>query len=173
MLRLYILRHVKTGMALPGQRDFDRRINERGQADLALLKDLIASARLIPSHVYCSPAERTRATLAGISGAFDPVPAATMLERMYHGSVEDYLEILRAHPRPEPLMIIGHNPMCEALANLLSGQGDEAALRLLHMKYPTGGLAVIDIPEQSWAGLREGAGHLSAFHIPSGLRDAA
>ena len=46
MLRLYILRHVNTGWALPGQRDIDRELNEQGIADLEIVSRWIAEKKL-------------------------------------------------------------------------------------------------------------------------------
>ena len=172
MLRLYILRHAKTGMALPGQRDFDRRLNPRGEEDLGIIRELITERRLFPAHVYCSPAQRTRQTLSGISPAFDRDPGVSFPEVFYHGSVEDYLQVLRRHPVAEPLMIVGHNPMCEALANMLAASGDSNALHALWMKYPTGAMAVLDIPADEWSQLREGTATLRDFLCPKDFREA-
>ena len=70
MLRLCLLRHMKTAWALPGQRDIQRALNEVGNSDLAIVREWITERGLTPGHVFCSPATRTRQTLEGIEPAF-------------------------------------------------------------------------------------------------------
>lgn len=173
MLRLYVLRHAKTAWALPGQRDYDRQLNERGIADLDILRHWTSEFRIQPAHVYCSPAARTRATFDGISKAFKSAPGLDMPDILYSGSLGDYAALLRAHSSPEPLMIVGHNPSCANLVDWLTGSGEEADVEFMRSRYPTGTLSVIDIDKPSWSEIGEGCGHLSRFLTPKAWRGEA
>lgn len=166
MLRLYILRHLKTAWARPGQSDFDRELNARGRADLEVVRRCIDRHGYQPKFVYCSPAVRTRATFAGISQSFAETPQSAFPEPMYSGNSQTYLDIVRAHPKPEALMLIGHNPTCSSLAALLAGSGDDGALGRLARKFPTGALAVLDFASNSWMEIGQGDGILKAFWTP-------
>ncbi|MCB1386036.1 MAG: histidine phosphatase family protein [Nitratireductor sp.] len=175
MLRLMILRHLKTGWALPGQRDFDRRLEARGIEDAAIVSRWIGDLGLAPDHVYCSDAERTRDTLRRIERAFSRPPAVTFHNALYSGTSDDYLEAIERHPQAESLMIVGHNPSCAALANQLidrnaiaRGSGGQAdpSMNAISYKYPTGALAVIDFDIADWSKVRPGSGRLVKFLMP-------
>jgi phosphohistidine phosphatase len=77
------------------------------------------------------------------------------------------LEIVRATPDAvERLLLVGHNPGLEELALCLSGR-DEGGLRgQVEVKYPTGTVAQIELPVESWAEVKEGTGRISASSGP-------
>ena len=169
MLRLYLLRHAKSSWAEPGKRDIDRKLNARGEADLPNIAALMKSRNWVPAHVYCSDAVRTRETLAGIEGSFVPRAAISYEPELYSGDTASYMRFLIDHGGTAPLMIVGHNPTCEALAMQLAKDGDGEALKTLAMKYPTGGLAVFDLDISNWSELKPHCGHLVDFVIPREL----
>lgn len=170
MLRLYILRHAKSSWANPGEKDFDRALNDRGAQDLPLIADAMRKRGYLPDHVYCSPATRTRLTLRGIMPAFgDKPPQVDFEEALYFGDQTSYLDIIRSHIDGSAIMLVGHNPMCEILAASLAGGGDAAALADLRLKYPTGAMAVLDFEADDWSAVRPGSGQLAKFLIPREL----
>jgi phosphohistidine phosphatase len=66
-------------------------------------------------------------------------------------------------------MLIGHNPSLQDLAVSLAVHGDEALLARLAEKFPTGALAVIALPHQSWRDLGAGRGTLEELVLPREL----
>jgi len=170
MLRLYILRHAKAGWAAPGKTDFDRSLNERGVADIALVGAEMAASGLTPQKILCSPSSRTRETLRGMLEATKGSPVIEYPDSLYSGTPEDYLEAISLEDDVQSLMIIGHNPTCAILAYSLCRDGEPSAMQVLRERYPTGALAVIDIDAESWADLREGCGYLNMFIYPKALR---
>ena len=166
MLRLCILRHMDTAWALPGQRDFERELNENGKQDLKAVNMWFRQKKLTPDHVYCSPATRTRQTLAGIQQSFNGTPQISFPDDLYSGFVGEYLKLITSHEKPENLLIIGHNPTCASLANLLASKRDSEALNTVSYTYPTGALAIIDFKITAWNELGEGSGVLVEFLMP-------
>lgn len=166
MLKLYILRHAKTAWAAPGQNDSDRLLTERGKADLENIRLTIAKGSYFPSHIYCSPSVRTRATLDGIKSEFPGSPKIEYPDRLYSGSTSDYFNTIQAHTSQEPLMFIGHNPMCASLTMQLCGKGEASALANVAMKFPAGTLVVIEFEFESWPEISGQSGYLKAFHQP-------
>lgn len=177
MLRLIILRHLKTGWALPGQRDIDRQLEPRGIADAKIVEAWIGDLGLTPGHIYCSQAIRTRQTLDAITPAFSESPQVTHHPELYSGSADDYLAILESHEAPETLMIVGHNPSCAALANMLLDRNTALApdsdMAAIAYKYPTGAMAVFDFDIDEWSDLRPGTGKLVHFLMPKSHRQTA
>ena len=169
MLRFYLLRHAKSSWAEPGQPDFDRGLNQRGNDDLPRIAAAMREKGYLPDHVYCSPTLRTRLTLHGIMSAFETPPNVDYVDTLYSGGVTAYLDCLRHHGQHNAVMIIGHNPMCEGLSTALAGSGEAEPLAQMSVKFPTGALAVFDLDAPDWSKVDNGCGHLADFVIPREL----
>ena len=169
MLRFYLLRHAKSSWAEPGQPDVERGLNERGLNDLPRIAAAMRERDYLPGHVYCSPTLRTRLTLHGIMPAFNEPPNVDYVDALYENGVAGYFDCLRQHATGSSVMIIGHNPMCEAFAATLAGAGAPEALKRMSAKFPTGALAVFDIDLDNWADVDSGSGYLIDFLVPRDL----
>ena len=139
---LYLLRHAKAQMPLPGMRDFDRPLAPVGHEQSADVGTRMAEAGFRPATVLCSPALRTRQTLEGLRGPL-PIPDAAVCYKddLFGGDATFYLAEIRAHANAGGLLIVGHNPMIEDVACALAGKGDPAAMRRLQ-----GGVPVAALP---------------------------
>lgn len=175
LLRLYILRHAKSSWATPGKSDFDRGLNPRGIADIKKIAKCMYQRSYLPDQIYSSSSDRTRTTIGGICSDLHTMdPSAHLpvefLETLYSGSINTYLNTLRAHnDNRQALMIVGHNPTCHALAAGLCGDGDVQALEVLSYKFPTGALAVIDIEGEKWSEIGGKTGFLKDLVLPRNL----
>jgi phosphohistidine phosphatase len=120
--RLTLVRHAKSDWSLPGQDDWDRVLNRRGQQDAPEMARRLRARKLKPDLVLASPAVRALAT-ASIMARELKVPAERIAqdERLYLAEPKDFLDVIRelggdaAH-----LMVFGHNPGITETANLLS-----------------------------------------------------
>lgn len=165
MPTLYLLRHAKAAVAA-GQKDRERPLAERGRRDAALMGRHMAAVGYLPEKALCSPARRTRETLAAVVAAFDPVPEAVLVEDLYYAGAENYLAALRSEGgEAASLIVVGHNPSIAVAARLLVGGGEGADLP---EKYVTGALAVIDFA-MPWAEVKPGSGRLAAFVSPADI----
>lgn len=120
---LLIMRHAKSSWAAPELPDFERRLNERGVMDGAKMTEAYGAMLPRPERVLCSPARRTRDTLAFlIPGLIDP-RVVEYEESLYLGSASTWLSWIRATPAGcQVLLIMGHNPGLTDLVNrLLAG----------------------------------------------------
>lgn len=166
MLRLHILRHVNTAWALPGQRDFDRELNDEGMSDLPIIQSWIKDHKIKPEHVYCSSAERTRATLEGIKHALPGEPAIEYMDSFYSGYIEEYMTEIQLHPDNSNLMIVGHNPTCASLVSLLVSPDDAEGSQVVSNSFPPGAMAIIDFDISNWSELKQNSGKLIEFLVP-------
>ncbi len=66
MSRLLLLRHAKSDWGEAGLQDFDRPLAPRGQRAAADMAKAISAAGMLPDRILCSPARRTRETLAAL-----------------------------------------------------------------------------------------------------------
>ncbi len=169
MLRLYVMRHAKSSWAVPGARDFDRELNERGRLDLEKLSRAISAKQYTPELILCSSATRTRETYEGIAGAFAEPPEVSFTEKLYSSGLDDYMRTIHSVTDARSLMLIGHNPMCGALAASLAVSGDDEHLELIGYKYPTGTISVLDIEIEAWSELKPQSAFLADCLVPSAL----
>lgn len=168
MLRLLLLRHAKSSWAKPGQDDLERPLAPRGERAAVALSHWLASQNLVPDRVLCSPARRTRDTLAALTVARpDRIAIAPGLYEPPSGDYQSVINKLGGDAKV--LLVVGHNPAIQATATLLAGEGDPALYAEMAAKYPTGGLAILSFERSAWAGLRPKTGRLDAFVRPRDL----
>ena len=169
MRRLMLLRHAKSDWS-GGQRDHDRALAPRGTRAAPLVGRYMAQENLLPDRVLVSTARRTQETWALVKEAWAEAPPMALDERIYEASAKRLLDIVRhADAEARSLLLIGHNPGFEELAQLLADARDTAAHRRLAEKFPTAALAVIDLPIDRWADIIPQAGQLERFVTPGEL----
>lgn len=168
---ILLLRHAKSAWGQPGLDDHERPLNRRGARAAEAMAEHIVHNAPRPDLILCSTAVRTRQTLAPLVHRLtNPVPPIALEKGLYLASEPALLVRLRAVPDAvRTVLLIGHNEGLGELAEALAGTGDPAALDRLHEKFPTGALATIEVPEQSWRELAPGEGDLMAFVRPRDL----
>lgn len=143
-LRLYLLRHARSGWALPGQRDFDRALDETGYVDAERLAQMAADRGIRPDRILCSTAVRCRETAEPFFRTVAEDLDIRYIDALYSGPTNVYFELIDAHRHLNSLMLVGHNPMIEQLLHQLVG--DEDARDAIPLGYPPAGLAILDLP---------------------------
>jgi phosphohistidine phosphatase len=168
--RLYLLRHAKSSWDQPGLADHDRPLGKRGRKATRLLSAHIRDASVRPDLVLCSSAARATQTLEGIRQGLGDNARVEIESGLYGAGSETLLRRLQALPEDAAdVMLIGHNPAIETLAEELAGEaGDAEAGARLATKYPTGGLATLSF-DGSWSELDWEGAQLDAFVVPREL----
>ena len=171
MLRLMLLRHAKTEREAPTGTDRDRRLDERGHSDAAVMAQWMADHGYAPDLALVSTATRARQTWAALAPMM-PTTRVELVDELYHADVSDLLRIIRLAQAsaPHSLLIVAHNPTLHELALTLPGRGDKAGLRTLIDNLPTMGLAVIDFAVDDWTDISFRSGTLTLFQSPKLLR---
>ncbi|MFA7414745.1 MAG: histidine phosphatase family protein [Rhizobium sp.] len=160
--RIYLLRHAKSGWAQPGERDFDRTLNDAGYAEAERVAGLAASKGYMPDLVVSSSAKRCRETAEAIRSAFPTEIECRFVDELYNCPADTYLEILASLTEFSSIMLVGHNPAIEEVLFMLVGS--EAAQEAVPQGFPTSGLAVLDYDPDT---RESGSGHwtLSDFLV--------
>lgn len=168
MRTLILLRHAKSSWDDPELDDHERPLNRRGTKDAPRMGEAMAALGLAPDVVLCSDAVRTRATLTLVLSVLGRHPPRVSIEpRLYLAEPAAIMELVRALPADDrQCLVIGHNPGIHALALELTGTGDRKLLAALATRFPTAGLAVIDLDASSWKDVRPGMGRLREFAGP-------
>jgi phosphohistidine phosphatase len=124
----------------------------------------------IPDLVLCSVARRAVETWDLVSEQLENHGHVEISNDIYRASSEALLSLLQSLPDSvQTVLLVGHNPTFEELALRLTGDGKGEAVAQLQRKYPTGALAVLDLPIDRWEEAREGSGFLRDFVRPKSL----
>jgi phosphohistidine phosphatase len=161
MRRLTLVRHAKSDWSLPGQQDWDRALNHRGQRDVPEMARRLRSRRLKPDLVLTSPAVRavSTATILARELKVDPSRIAQD-ERLYLASAPVLLEVVRELGGDAlHLMVFGHNPGITDFANRLSA-GEQID------NLPTCGVFTATFDVTNWDALGWGLGEDAEFDYP-------
>lgn len=170
MRRLMLLRHAKSDWSQPGQRDHDRELSARGRTAAPQIGAYLAARALAPECALVSTARRTRDTWKLVAPSLATRPKTLFDDRIYEARPGDILAAIRETPAScQSLLVVGHNPGLQELALLLIKDGSQDDIDRLAEKFPTAGLAVIDMPADDWASMRTGSGRLDSFITPRGL----
>jgi phosphohistidine phosphatase len=160
--KLYLLRHAKSSWDDANLDDHQRPLNGRGREAAGRIGRYLRDEGIVPQLVLCSSAARARETLELL--LLDPAAEVLVEEALYGASVEEMVSRLRQIDAVvASVLVIGHNPDMEALAQTLT-VADE-----LTPAFPTGALAAIRVPIASWAELRPGIATLTSFVTPREL----
>jgi phosphohistidine phosphatase len=140
--RLYLVRHAHAAWAGPGVSDFERPLDDRGRSEARDIAEQAMLAGFVPAAIITSPARRCRETTAALLDVFR---ALRPIEdrQLYSDGPDAYFAHVRSHAANSSLMLVGHNPMIEAVAHHLARPSDVMAP--LGLGYPTAGLLALDL----------------------------
>jgi phosphohistidine phosphatase len=158
--RIVIIRHAKAVKDEPRGRDFDRRLSERGQNDALEIGRRLAARELHPAAVVTSPALRALETARIISRELDfPWDEICAEKAAYLADGEALFDLVRGlDDRAQSALLVGHNPGCSELARALA--------RGFAQELPTCAAVSVDLPADTWAGVRRGSGSLRWYDYP-------
>ena len=164
MKRLTLVRHSKSDWSLPGQQDWDRALNKRGQRDAPEMARRLRARKLKPDAILSSPAVRALATATIMARELKTAPSIVRQdERLYLAGPADMLTVIRElGGDARHLMVFGHNPGITEFANRLSA-GD----RIDNM--PTSAVFTATFAIADWSELDWACGQDAQFDYPKNL----
>lgn len=166
MRRLMLLRHAKSDWP-DGIADLERPLSPRGRDAAPRVGAYLAAEGLVPDRTLVSPARRTRETFDLVSSRMPALRSVSSEPRIYDASAARLLSVVREQPKEvHLLLVIGHNPGLADLAESLIVGGAAAAMSRMGEKFPTGALAVIDLPVDAWSEVAPAIGRLDRFITP-------
>ena len=167
MLTLMLLRHAKAETGRANLPDKDRALAERGQADAKLMGARLVRDGLVPDRVICSSARRTRETWSLVAAELGSHVAADFEPAIYEATTARLLTVIRRAPATAKcLLLIGHNPGLEELTNDFIREAETGAAARLAEKYPTTGLAVLELHISAWSQAAPRSARLTHFTAP-------
>nr|WP_246495473.1 histidine phosphatase family protein [Ameyamaea chiangmaiensis] len=155
------MRHATARDARPGEQDADRPLTLGGVEQARAVGAWIARQHILPTLVLCSPARRTRETLAGLDLP-SSVPVA--FPPALYNAHDDALarELAAREDVMGPVLLIGHNPSIHSFAlGLALRSADALAAEAAVRAYPPATLAVFSIPGD-WSDIERSKAQLLA-----------
>jgi phosphohistidine phosphatase len=172
MKRLYLLRHAKAVQAEPALEDHDRALAVRGMHDASAMARYMRKNGFIPDLILSSGAARTRQTTELVLHELEA--RTDYRDSLYLAEAEKIMGLVQAAPQSVTgVLVVGHNPGLEDLANLLAREPVRRKERVrrdvLEEKFPTAALAVLEFDIEKWRDIRPGEGALLDFVRPKDL----
>ncbi|GHD84636.1 SixA phosphatase family protein [Streptomyces naganishii] len=164
--RIVLFRHAKADW--PQVTDHERPLAERGRTDAAVAGRKLADTGIPIDLALCSTAARTRETWKLAVHELPHRPKTVYEERVYEASPGELITVLNETPDDvQNLVLIGHNPGVQGLAEVLSGSADpEARERMSRRGFPAAAFAVVSF-DGSWKSLEPGVATLLDYWAPS------
>ena len=170
MKRLAILRHAKSSWDDAALDDFNRPLNDRGWKAARRMGRELSKCRMKFDLVLSSTAARTRETIDGLQEHFNFDAPIEFKPELYLASEATLLEIVRGlDEKVKAPLIVGHNPGLELLVTDLSGDDDQGLRRQVAGKFPTGALAIIELPVNHWSEVKPSEGEVVQLILPRAL----
>ncbi len=162
MRRLLIVRHGKTEENNWDKSDYDRVLKSKGRKDAHLVAGFLHKKRgIVPDHMISSPAPRALETTEIFAEELDFPPVSIQKElELYDGiSTSHFLQLIgQTDDSVRTLIVVGHNPAMEAVANNL--------LPSYLGTLPTCGVISILFDVEDWTSIDPRSGELEFFEYP-------
>ncbi|MXM63197.1 histidine phosphatase family protein [Streptomyces sp. HUCO-GS316] len=164
--RIVLFRHAKADW--PQVTDHERPLAERGRMDAAVAGRKLADSGIPLDLALCSTATRTRETWKLAVHEFPHRPKTVYEERIYDASPGELIAVINEIPDDaQNVVLIGHNPGVQGLAEILAGSAEDGAReRMSRRGFPAAAFAVLSF-DGSWKGLEPGVAALTDYWAPS------
>ncbi|MDF1747571.1 MAG: histidine phosphatase family protein [Alphaproteobacteria bacterium] len=166
---LYIFRHAKSSWSDANLSDFERPLANRGIKAAPKMGALMQETGVAPDFILCSTSRRTRETLGLILPYLQGDCRILMEDAVYKmQETSELIDRLRRLPAGvNRVMVIGHNPIMHDISLTLCKQADHPEdLDALTEKFPTAGLATLNLGDVPWPALSPHSATLTAFQTP-------
>jgi phosphohistidine phosphatase len=161
---IVLLRHSKADW--PDVADHERPLADRGRQEAPASGEWLAAHGITPQLALCSTAVRTRETWKLAAPRLPERPRTVYEERLYDASAGQIIAVVNDVPdEVRDLLVVGHNPGIQAVADVLAGAGEGDALTRMSRGFPTSAIAVLRFTGP-WKSVEPGVGTLADFWAP-------
>jgi phosphohistidine phosphatase len=143
---LLLLRHGKASQDEVVD-DHDRPLAKRGRHDAHAMGVELRARNLVPEVIVTSSAKRARSTACRVAKSSGYGRDLVVDRGLYDSSITAYWEAITAVPdAAQTALFVGHNPLLEQVAQLLTGR---------EVTLATASLVCIDLPIATWHDLKQ------------------
>jgi|LakMenEpi03Aug12_release.lakeMendotaPanAssembly.Ray.scaffolds.fasta_scaffold912693_1 phosphohistidine phosphatase SixA len=157
---LHFIRHAKTVYPNRNQSDFERDLLPEGKIQVAILAHYLSNKKLEIDQCFCSDAQRTKQTLAGLETSLF-CKKITFDHALYLCSKNEFKAQIEQLKDEKEVLFIGHN---DGISNFIKYLTEENCL-LQTCEY-----AKIEVIVDSWQAVGPGTGKIiDQFYPPAQL----
>ena len=122
MKQLLIIRHAKSSWSTPGQNDFDRPLNERGQRDAPMMAKRLLDKKIRIDTFVSSPANRAFTTASYFAEAYSAAKSdVKTFPQLYHAPAAIFFEVIsKIEDGNTTAAVFAHNPGITSFVNELT-----------------------------------------------------
>ncbi|MFF7792795.1 histidine phosphatase family protein [Streptomyces sp. NPDC007991] len=163
---IVLFRHAKADW--PQVSDHERPLADRGRKEAAEAGRRLADTGIAFDLALCSTAVRTRETWKLAVQEFPQRPKTVYEERIYDASPGELIAVLNETPDDaQNILVIGHNPAIQGLADILGGTAEgDARDRMSRRGFPAAAFALLSFTG-SWKSLEPGVATLRDYWAPT------
>ncbi|MGW0815030.1 SixA phosphatase family protein [Streptomyces viridiviolaceus] len=164
--RIVLFRHAKADW--PQVSDHERPLADRGRMEAAEAGRRLADTGIPFDLALCSTAIRTRETWKLAVQEFPQRPKTVYEERIYEASPGELIAVLNETPDDlRNVLVIGHNPGIQGLADILAGSAEDDARELMARRgFPAAAFAVLSFTG-TWKDVEPGVASLDDYWVPT------
>jgi phosphohistidine phosphatase len=150
--RLVVLRHAQAEHSA-SLADVDRPLTQEGRQQARMVGERLAREGLLPDHVLCSTARRTRQTWDLVAEQLPCEPEVDFDAELYTADVDTALQLVSyVDTQVRTLLVVGHNPTMAQLAAAFDSESG-------YLSFPPASVAVVDL-DVDWLYIAPGTGRL-------------
>tara|TARA_Y100000590_G_scaffold220753_1_gene249830 strand:- start:1392 stop:1904 length:513 start_codon:yes stop_codon:yes gene_type:complete len=170
MKTIFLLRHAKSSWDNTKLEDFDRPLATRGIKSCKKIGKFFKKKKLVPDIVYCSTAVRAKQTWDLINRIVEKKKNIIYEDQLYMANSSIFMNFVKkTNDNFKTLMIVSHNPGIENFAIELIKNKESDFYKDINLKYPTGGIAIINFKLKHWSKMNYETGDIYEFIKPREL----
>ena len=170
MKTIFLLRHAKSNWDNTKLEDFDRPLAIRGIKSCKKIGKFLKKKKLVPDIVYCSTAVRAKQTWNLLNRIVEKKKNIIYEDQLYMANSSIFMNFVKkTDDNFKTLMIVSHNPGIENFAVELIKNKESNFYKDINLKYPTGGIAIINFKLKHWSKINYETGDIYEFIKPREL----
>ncbi|TGK21193.1 histidine phosphatase family protein [Leptospira fluminis] len=167
MKSIYLIRHSKSDWETSYSRDKERPLSERGRKNAKTLRKYLNKISFSTDLALVSPSERTKETFRILNVPEPLAKNVNFVSSLYEAEGSELLELLRKLEYDlDNVLIVGHNPGLENLAERLIFGKKETFPESLFLKFPTSGFLSLVLNSTDWKDCGAVPCQMQRFWIP-------
>lgn len=178
MRTLVFIRHGKAQPKLwspdTAEDHTSRHLEDEGHQQARLVGAWLQARGIVPDHVICSTATRTRETCKTVLEHLQlPDVPVTFEDAIYYRDVADIIAcIKRAPAQARTLFVVGHNPTLPQTAQFVDGGQNPLLHDQLYRQFGLAATALLTV-DTEWGAIKPASGMLQAVFEPELMAAAA
>lgn len=167
MKTIYLLRHAKSEWNKPFKNDHERPLSKRGRKNAKALRNFLENRIEGIDIAYISDSQRTKETFKILSKTNELVWNNVFTDKVYEATLNELLDLIQnTDDEYKTMLILGHNPGLESLANYLIMRHSSFADFSFFYKFATCAFLCLQFDISYWADITNVQGKLGLYWLP-------